>query len=321
MNDLESDQSTNNQTMKYFIDAVGQKIKHLILSNADDRSNISSLTESEVAILEQIIDRLCIRCVNNNTTRREVTPIRHINQVDTWDCGLACIQMVINWLNNNCNATQEEQEEQRRWMMDFVKAKSLWTIDLITLLQNMLDLNSNNNSTYLFCSNRFGIDESYNNLHYYKDAFSEDEIRVKRLFDKAEQQNLPLLQVSHMSFNVLIDLVSRENVVAIVLLDNTIFNQQNNTSNAKTASNIHDQSDLSYSGHYVVLCGVSRDKNDINIATMNSQTDDSETYSYCLVIKNPGIWKETQFVTPSLFEASWRAKGTDEDIILVAKHV
>eukprot|EP00984_Skeletonema_dohrnii_P022944 scaffold12056_cov71-Skeletonema_dohrnii-CCMP3373.AAC.1 len=116
--------------MKYFIDAAGQKIKHLILSNADDRSNISSLTESEVAILGQIIDRMCIRCDNNNPVRREVTPIRHINQVDTWDCGLACIQMVINWLNNNCSATQEEQEEQRRWMMDFVKAKSLWTIDL-----------------------------------------------------------------------------------------------------------------------------------------------------------------------------------------------
>jgi len=306
--------------MKYFIDAVGQKIKHLILSNAGDRSNISSLSESEVAILEQIIDRLCIRCVNNNPVRREVTPIRHINQVDTWDCGLACIQMLINWLKNNCSATQEEQEEQRRWMMDFVKAKSLWTIDLVILLQNMLDLNSNNNSVYLFCSSRFGIDESYNNFHYYKDAFSEDEIRVKRLFDKAEKQNLPLLQVSHMIFNVLIDLVSRENVVAIVLLDNTIFNQQNNQSNAKTSSNIHDQSDLSYSGHYVVICGVSRDKNDINIANMNSQIDDSETDSYCLVIKNPGIWKEAQFVTPSLFEASWRAKGTDEDIILVAKH-
>mmetsp|Transcript_5719 Transcript_5719/g.8793 ORF Transcript_5719/g.8793 Transcript_5719/m.8793 type:complete len:85 (-) Transcript_5719:31-285(-) len=68
------------------------------------------------------------------------------------------------------------------------------------------------------------------------------------------------------------------------------------------------------------ICRYCKDKNDINIANMNSQIDDSETYSYCLVIKNPGIWKETQFVTPSLFEASWRAKGTDEDIILVAKH-
>ena len=128
------------------------------------------------------------------------------------------------------------------------------------------------------------------------------------------------MQVSHMSLNILIDLVSRENVLAIVLLDNTIFNQQNTMAKGGASSNDDDQSDISYSGHYVVLCGVSRDENDINISLMNSQRrDDSETPRYCLVIKNPGVWKETQFVTPSLFEASWRTKGTDEDIILVAK--
>ncbi|KAL7495713.1 hypothetical protein ACHAWT_004072 [Skeletonema menzelii] len=202
--------------------------------------------------------------------------------------------------------------------MDFVKAKSLWTIDLVMLLQNMLELNSNKltSSSYLFCSNRFGIDESYNHLHYYKDAFSDDQIRVKSLFEKAEQQNLPLMQVSHMSLNILIDLVSRENVVAIVLLDNTIF--INSMANEEAASN-DDGSEVSYSGHYVVLCGVSSDNNDINIANMNSIRDGSENHNHCLVIKNPAIWKETQFVTPSIFESSWRAKGTDEDIILVTK--
>lgn len=309
--------------MKFIIDALGRKLKHLTRSNNDDGSNVSSLTGIEVAILEQIIDRLCIRCVSNYPARRQATQITHIKQVDAWDCGLACIQMVIGWLNNDtCNITQEEKEVQREWMMSSVKAKSLWTIDLVVLLQNMLDLDTSNNltsSSYLFCSKQFGIDESYNNFHYYKDAFSEDEIRVKSLFEKAEHQSLPLMQVSHMSLNILIDLVSRENVVAIVLLDNTIFNHQNNMANGEATSN-DDQPDISYSGHYVVLCGVSRDKNDINLSIMNSQRDDSETHSYCLVIKNPGVWKETQFVTPSLFETSWRAKGTDEDIILVAKH-
>ncbi len=308
--------------MKSFIVAVGQKLKHLIQSSndSDDGSNISSLTEIEVTILEQITDKLCIKGADNNPTRRKATPIRHIKQVDTWDCGLACIQMVIDWLNTNtCNNTQEEQEVQREWMMNSVKAKSLWTIDLVVLLQTMLDLDTNNSltsSSYLFCSKQFGIDESYSNYQYYKDAFSEDESRVKSLFQKAENKSLPLMRVSHMSLNILIDLVSRENVVAIVLLDNTIFNQQNTLC---PTSNDDDQPDISYSGHYVVLCGVSRDENDINLSMMNSQRDDSETLSYCLVIKNPGVWKETQFVTPSLFEASWRAKGTDEDIILVAK--
>ena len=293
---------------------MGRKIKHLIRRDNDDGPSISSLNNSEAAILEQIIDRLHITSI----TRRGVTTIKHIKQVDTWDCGLACIQMVIDWLNDSCNTAIEEQKEQRKWMMDFVKAKSLWTIDLVMLLQHMLEIHSNkvtSSSSYLFCSNHFGIDESYNTFDYYKDAFSEDEIRVKSLFDKAKQNNLPLMQVSHMSLNILIELVSRDNVVAIVLLDNAIFN---NTATGETTFDV-DRSDESYSGHYVVLCGVSRDQNDINIANINSIRDDSETHNYCFVIKNPGIWKETQFVTPSLFESVWRAKGTDEDVILVAK--
>lgn len=299
--------------MKHFIDGVGRKIKHLIRSNNDDGSSITSLNYAEVAILEQIIDRLHI---TRYPTRKGVSTIRHIKQVDTWDCGLACMQMVVGWLNDSCNTTPEEREEQRKWMMDFVKAKSLWTIDLVMLLQHMLEIHSNKvtSFSYLFCSNQFGIDESYNTFDYYKDAFSEDEIRVKKLFEKAEHQALPLQQVSHMSLNILIELVSRDNVVAIVLLDNTIFNQPT----GETTSDV-DRSEESYSGHYVVLCGVSRDQNDINIANINSTRDDSETNNYCFVIKNPGIWKETQFVTPSLFESVWQAKGTDEDVILVAK--
>lgn len=287
-----------------FINSVRRKIQNLIRRNDDETP-----TENEVAILAQIIDRLNIRCASNtNITRREVTTIRHIQQADTWDCGLACIQMVTQWLKKNSfRATQDEQEEQRRWMIEFVKAKSLWSIDLISLLQYIIqhdDLNNLNTSNYLFCSNRFGAHEEYHNLDYYRDAFTEDERRVKDLFDVAEQQNLPLMQISHMSLNTLIDIVSRENVIAIALLDNSIFCDE----------------DQSYSGHYVVLCGISKDKNNINMANMNSQQEDG-TYNYCLVVKDPGICKETQFVTPSLFEKSWRAKGTDEDIVLIAKHL
>ena len=269
-------------------------------------------------LLDQIIERLCIRCGNN---RRGITDIRHIHQIDTWDCGLTCIQMVTNWLHDNNLATQEEQLTQKRWMIEFVKAKSLWTIDLVMLLQHMLqDVSARNDSststhislsTYLFCSKKFGVDESYNKLLYYRDAFSADKVRVTGLFDVAEQQKL--MKVNHLSLDVLINLVTRENVVGIVLLDNTIFAQLDTDENKQ-------ESGLPYSGHYVVLCGISTDENDLKFAKMNSLKDDGETYNYCMVIKNPGVWKETQFVTPRLFETSWRAKGTDEDIILIAKH-
>ena len=300
--------------MTSLIDEVQQRLMRLI--RHDDAFPNNNVSVTEIKILEQISNRLCIpTCGDSN----EITPIRHIRQADTWDCGLACMQMIIQWLCNISHASTEELETQRIWMADFVKAKSLWTIDLVILLQNMRNNLNCSTTTYLFCSNQFGINESYTNFHYYKDAFSNDEVRVKRLFNMAYQLNLPLLQVGRMSMNIFIELVSRENIVAIVLLDNSIYNQQHSSSSCiEPTTKSSGQSD-SYSGHYVVVCGVSRDESDIAIANVNSQNG-ADGYNYCLVIKNPGVWKDTEFVSPALFEKSWRAKGTDEDIVFVSKH-
>jgi hypothetical protein len=309
--------------MLTIITDAAEQVKQIIRNSSKVPAAVSidATDDVEVTIQEQLIHRLGIKRKpslipfqlrklgkNANISRQ----IRHIHQADTWDCGLACVQMVMYWLDHKSKATKspDNQEKHRKWMMDFVKKKSLWTIDLVILLQHMLQ-EASSSSTYVFCSSNFGVDESYNKLHYYRDAFSADEVRVKKLFNKAEKQNLPLMQVHHMSLNVLISLVSREDVVAIVLVDNNIFTQQdkNQTEN------------LSYSGHYVVLIGISTGKNDVQISKMNSQTeDDTELYNYCLVVKNPGVYKEIQFVSPTLFEKSWRAKGTDEDVILIAKH-
>lgn len=327
--------------MLTIITDAAEQVKQIVRNSSKVPAAVSidATDDVEVNIQEQLIHRLRIKSKaslipfqlrklgkNANVSRQ----IRHIHQADTWDCGLACVQMVMYWLDRNSKAakSQDNQEKHITWMMDFVKTKSLWTIDLVILLQHMLQ-EASSSSTYVFCSNNFGVDESYNKLHYYRDAFSADEVRVRKLFNIAENQNLPLMQVHHMSLNVLISLVSRENVVAIVLVDNHIFtprdkNQSSPSHNAETAIDItnNETDDSSYSGHYVVLIGISTDKNDVQMSKiMNSQTeDDTELYNYCLVVKNPDVYKEIQFVTPTLFEKSWRAKGTDEDVILIAKH-
>ena len=326
--------------MLTIITDAAEQVKQIIRNSSKVPAAVSiEVTDDvEVTIQEQLIHRLRIKSKvslipfqlrklgkNANASRE----IRHIHQADTWDCGLACVQMVMYWLDRNSKAatSPDNQEKHRKWMMDFVETKSLWTIDLVILLQHMLQ-EASSSSTYVFCSSNFGVDESYNKLHYYRDAFSADEVRVRKLFNIAEKQNFPLMQVHHMSLNVLISLVLRENVVAIVLVDNNIFTQQDKNQfsqphNVETAIDItnNETDDSSYSGHYVVLVGISTDKNDVQMSKMNSRTeDDTGVHNYCLVIKNPGVYKEIQFVTPTLFEKSWRAKGTDEDVILIAKH-
>lgn len=269
------------------------------------------------------------------------------------------MQMILQWLRQNSvddlqhnisvigeeinSAPNQMLIEEKAWILECVATESIWTIDLVMLLEHILSAgtqqissNKNDNDTvqentsegecslgrqqysfilpslssfsYLFCSTKLGVDESYNNLEYYKDAFSKDEKRVNNLLDIAQKQKLPLLETSNISFEVLVDVISKEGVVAIVLVDNRILKY----------STIHTSS---YSGHYVVLCGISRDENDINYAQMQSpEENDNARRDFCMVLKNPGSWKEVEFVTPSIFEKAWRAKGTDEDVIFLAKH-
>lgn len=272
-----------------------------------------------------------------------------IGSNDPSKTGLACLQMILLWLRGDIakdlegtNADDElmSSEAEKAWMVNFVATKSIWTVDLVMLLQHILtcnrihpgdkDMNAmqENGSvdsaleiqqqcpcppkfSYLFCSTKFGVDESYSDLGYYKDAFPSDELRVENLFRIARKQKMPLLQTSRISLQALMDVTSKQGVVAIALLDNRILR-----SNA-----IHIAS--SYSGHYVIICGVSRNDNDINNARMNSPggNDGSATHDFCVAIKNPGNAEQVQFITPSIFEKAWRAKGTDEDVIFIAKHI
>jgi len=259
----------------------------------------------------------------------------------------------LNGANTRNNKHQSESDE-KAWMVQFVGTKSIWTIDLVFLLEHVLSGgatvsdNNNNNQTDVVeevCENeqcpprlnsihpftpplaspstsKFGVDESYNKLGYYQDKFTADERRVNSLFEKAHLEKLPLLQTSHLTMEVLVDLVGRKNVVAIVLLDNRILTNSNAT------APIANTTTASYSGHYVILCGISRGKNDIEYALFkssppqheNDNDDDNDRPKYVMVLKNPGTCRKTELVTPEIFEKAWRAKGTDEDVIFIAKH-
>jgi len=254
---------------------------------------------------------------------------------------ITCNEEMSQW-----NRVEDQRITEKAWMVEYVATKSIWTIDLVILLDHILtgavkmsmDQNIDNRQSeniegarslggqlhndypyptspsppqlslsYLFCSVRFGVEESYHNLGYYKDAFSEDELRVKNRFDFARKQNLPLLETSHLTFEVLVDITSRRGVVAIVLLDNRVLR------NAAISTGC-------YTGHYVVLCGISSDENDINCALMNTPDGNDARPQFCMVVKNPGSSKIVELVTPSIFEKAWRAKGTDEDVVFLAKN-
>jgi hypothetical protein len=247
--------------------------------------------------------------------------------------------MALRWLSDmdietNSGLTSEEVGE-RKCLLESAATKSIWTVDLVRLLENILKEQDDNprrtnhsNTSYLFCSEVHGVNYSHSTTGYYAKAFENDSVRVSKIFDEIERQQLPMLCPFHLNFGEVLEVTSFENCIAIVLVDNYVLmhplvhelDQNSKGEDGETLSTA-DQNTDTYAGHYVILCGKSFDSGHIKKAlAWESKTYNSERDSYCLVLSNPGIPDQTMFVTPQLLERAWRAEGTDCDIIFIAKH-
>ena len=247
-----------------------------------------STTNQDLALLDDALIQLFFtKKVSPQLCLHAPTNIIHVRQSEQWDCGITCIQMAMTWLRPGGH-------ESREWMLQTVGTESVWSIDLMYLLSKLLKIGE---ASYLLCSKTLGVDETHGVLGYYKKAFSQDEVRVRLRFDEARRAGWPLLCLKHLSLSQVIRLVSRDDCIAIVLLDNSILRQRVGST---------------YAGHYVVLSGISFQRKHLNLA-------DEKRLLYCMVIKNPARSAATTYVRPSLFEAAWRANGTDDDILFVTK--
>jgi hypothetical protein len=268
---------------------------------------------------------------------RTYDQILHCQQDDVWDCGLTCILMLIRFLkqleeeNNtglrvNTSSSSRlvySEKRQKQWMLDKLQTQSIWTIDLVMLLESIFNdapprlkfpkrhLLNGSNVKYLYCSNYLGVDETYKGLTYYRNAFGKDEKRVSKLFSIARNNSIPMLNISEICIDFVVDIVSKRNCLAIVLLDYSILGNKNAHFEDDMKGNTESTS-TEFSGHYVILSGISTNENDIAEAKKFGQVKDS---SYCMVISNPGCADDCTFVGKEIFEKAWRAKGTDSDII------
>ena len=271
----------------------------------------------------------------------QATNISHCKQLETWDCGITCIQMILRWLRSNDNAATNDsfggsmpltahEILDRHELKKAIATDSIWTIDLIWILNKVLSrklalqtsTNANANyssreTSYLFSSRRLGVDESYRALKYYKRSFRIDEKRVKRLFHSAHDQKFPMVQMSNLDFHVVIGMISRDDVVAMALIDNNVFRRYDEEPELDWDGNyVYEPLLMTFSGHYVLLCGISYEKCHVENAK-GDKAGDKEEGNYCIVMKNPGSTQSVEFITPKLFEAAWKAKGTDNDIVFI----
>jgi len=255
------------------------------------------------------------KLMKDSTTMRQhgVTELKHVQQLSNWDCGVACLLMAVEWLCDGASSSHDV-DEQRDWMLEQAGTQSIWTMDLVWILyclkkQQRLKFLSLPSFSYLFCSQTLSVNEDLSDYSYYRDAFSQDRIRVQKRFAAVNELQLPVFQMSHLSIERVTDCIQRNNCIAIALVDNRL---------------LLGKANQPYSGHYVVLAGISCNESHIEEAKRKEGPSlfvlgEAETKS-CLVVQNPGSTESVSYFTLRHFERAWRAKGTDEDIVFIVKN-
>ncbi|XP_027335916.1 protein GUCD1 [Abrus precatorius] len=206
--------------------------------------------------------------------------VPHVNQVYTWDCGLACVLMVLKTIGvNNYNIQA---------LAELCSTTSIWTVDLAYLLQRF-------SVTFSYFTVTFGANPNYCVESFYKEELPNDLVRVDTLFQKAMEAGIDI-QCRSISGEEISILILSGKYIAIALVDHSKLSHawQEDVQVPGVFSN-----NSGYTGHYVLLCGY------------DAGADMFE-------IRDPASSKKHKRISSKSLEEARKAFGTDEDLLLIS---
>jgi len=165
-------------------------------------------------------ERLC----RSRSRSNYYTEIEGILQLETWDCGVACLLMIKRWLqekhsndDNNLNNDETLNLSNRSHVLSNIRTESIWTSDLMWQLHlwnrkkktsictiNPPSLTPAVTATspsfdfdfVLVSQQLMDVDETYRDLDFYQDYFEEDQCRVAHTFRQLYKQQVPMVQTT-----------------------------------------------------------------------------------------------------------------------------
>ncbi|KAM0953385.1 putative guanylate cyclase [Dioscorea sansibarensis] len=219
---------------------------------------------------------------NDSSTTRHFysVDVPHVRQLFNWDCGLACVLMVLRTLGSTHCGVQDLEK--------LCPTTSIWTVDLAYLLHEY-------SVNFSFFTVTLGANPEYSTEAFYKEFLEADLGRVDRLFEKAVE----------MGINIQCRSLSGKEISGFILSGQYIFIALVNK--VKLSQSWHEEmsasgdlsENTSYTGHYIVICGY------------NSQTNEFE-------IRDPASARKYERVSLECLDEARKSFGTDEDIILVS---
>ncbi|CAM9936846.1 unnamed protein product, partial [Choristocarpus tenellus] len=126
----------------------------------------------------------------------------HISQSCRWDCGVACVQMVLAGLGRHV---------ERSSLLASLGTRSIWTVDLAMLLHRL-------GIRFMYCTRTVGVTEGYSKVNFYRSDFTDDTKRVNALFQEANDAGVGAIQRS-IAWRELASLLADRQFVAILLVD------------------------------------------------------------------------------------------------------
>ncbi|KAG8085800.1 hypothetical protein GUJ93_ZPchr0010g9035 [Zizania palustris] len=208
--------------------------------------------------------------------------VPHVQQAFTWDCGLACVLMVLRTLGIDCCDDIADLEK-------LCRTTSIWTVDLAYLLNKF--------SVYFsFFTVTLGANPQYSAETFYREQLQEDIDRVDELFGKALEAGISIQCRSISAYDIAFLLLSGH-CIAIALVDKTKLNSSwmNGLQDMQ-----HLSEDSDYMGHYVVICGYDADACEFEI-------------------RDPASFRQRERVSMKSLDVARKSFGTDEDIILLRR--
>ncbi|XWS56648.1 hypothetical protein CRYUN_Cryun09bG0104000 [Craigia yunnanensis] len=206
--------------------------------------------------------------------------VPHINQLFSWDCGLACVLMALTTVGINDCSIQN--------LAKLCCTTSIWTVDLAYLLQKF-------SVRFSFYTVTFGANPNYSGETYYKEQLPYDLVRVDKLFQKAMEAGINIWRRSISGEEISRWILSGK-CIAIALVDQ--YKLSRSWVGDVIIPGFHGN-DVGYTGHYVLICGY------------DAEADEFE-------IRDPASSRKHDRVSSKSLEDARKSFGTDEDLILIS---
>nr|XP_043616880.1 guanylyl cyclase 1-like [Erigeron canadensis]XP_043616881.1 guanylyl cyclase 1-like [Erigeron canadensis] len=205
--------------------------------------------------------------------------VPHIKQKRNWDCGLACVLMVLRTLNIK-HFDFEDLEA-------FCPTISIWTVDLAYLLHKL-------SIRFSYITVTLGANPNFSLETFYEKQLTDDIIRVNMLFQRSQEAGINIECRSIKGDEIALLILSGKHIV-IALVDLYILSQP---WTKKVDKSDLDSSSSSYTGHYIIICGY------------DARTDEFE-------IRDPASSRYRETISSRCLEKARISFGTDEDILLI----